>query len=150
MARLEELEGAKIGLDTVVLIYALEGNPQFGNIAREILEMVEKGRCRGYACDLVLAELMVKPLRQGQPEIAEEYARELPKFPNLTFCSLSREIVITAAKLRGSSNLGLVDALHIATAVAAGCTVFITNDTALQHPDPGLEIWMLGEIGYGT
>ncbi|MGK7878151.1 MAG: type II toxin-antitoxin system VapC family toxin [Xenococcaceae cyanobacterium] len=147
MARREELEGAKIGLDTVVFIYALEGNPQFGDVAREILETIEEGRCRGYACDLVLAELMVKPLRQGQSEVAQEYAQELPNFPNLTFCSLTWEIVIAAAKLRGSSNLGLVDALHIATAVAAGCTVFITNDTVLQHPDPGLEIWMLSELG---
>lgn len=107
--------------------------------------MIEEGRCQGYACDLVLAELMIKPLRQGLWEIVEEYERELPKFPNLTFCSLSREIVIAAARLRGNNNLRLVDALHIATAIAAGCTVFITNDTAFQRPDLGLEIWMLGE-----
>ncbi|WP_202219771.1 PIN domain-containing protein [Okeania sp. KiyG1] len=59
------------------------------------------------------------------------------KFPNLTLCSITRATVITAANLRGSSNLGLVDALHLATAIEAGCTIFLTNDTALRHPSPG-------------
>jgi len=146
MARLEQLTGAKVALDTVIFIYALEGNPDFGDRAIKILEIIEQGRCRGFACDLVLAELMVKPLRQGKPEIANEYANELPKFPNLTFCSVTQAIVIAAARLRGNSNLALIDALHLATAVEAGCTVFITNDVAIRHPNVGLDIWMLSDI----
>lgn len=146
MARLEELAGAKVALDTVIFIYALEGNPEFGDRAIKILEMIEQGKCRGVACDLVLAELMVKPLREGKPEIAEEYANDLPKFPNLTFRSVTQAIVIAAARLRGNSNLNLIDALHLATAVEAGCTVFITNDIALRHPAAGLDIWRLSEI----
>ena len=70
----------------------------------------------------------------------------LYKFPNLTFCGLTQAIVIAATRLRGSSNLGLIDALHLATAVAAGCQVFITNDAAIDHPDAGLDIWMLTDI----
>ena len=146
MARLEELEGAKIALDSVIFIYALEGNREFGDRVLKIFEAIEQGKCQGFACDLVLAELMVKPLREGQVEIAREYATELPKFPNLTFGSITRTTVITAASLRGSSNLGLVDALHLATAIEAGCTVFITNDIALRHPSPGIDIWMLADI----
>jgi len=85
-------------------------------------------------------------LREGNSEIAEEYVRNLKNFPNLTFTSVSKEIVIAAARLRGSSNLGLIDALHLATAVSDGCKVFITNDASLRHPDVGLEIWMLTDI----
>ncbi len=146
MARLEDLEGKKIALDTVVFIYALEGNPEFGSLAIAVLEAIEQGKCKGFACDLVLAELMVKPLRQGKSEIAQEYASELPQFPNLTFCSITRSIVIASAKLRGSSNLGLIDALHLATALEVGCSIFITNDAALNHPSSGIDIWMLSEM----
>ncbi|MDY6804274.1 MAG: type II toxin-antitoxin system VapC family toxin [Cyanobacteriota bacterium] len=146
MARLKEIEGHKIALDSVIFIYALEGNPEFGDRALKILEAIEQGRCQGFACDLVLAELMVKPLRMGETEIAEEYASELPKFPNLNFRSVTRSIVTAAARLRGSSNLGLIDALHLATAAAAGCTIFITNDAAMRHSSPGLDIWMLRDI----
>jgi predicted nucleic acid-binding protein len=146
LARLEQLDGARVALDSVIFIYALEGNPVFGERAKQILQSIERGKCQGFACDLVLAELMVKPLRSGQPEIAQEYAIDLPRFPNLTFVSVSREIVVAAARLRGNSNLGLIDALHLATALIAGCTVFITNDAALRHPSPSLEIWMLSDI----
>lgn len=31
MARLEELEGTQIALESVIFIYALEGNAQFGD-----------------------------------------------------------------------------------------------------------------------
>lgn len=146
MAGLEELEGTIVALDSVIFIYALEGNPEFGGLARKIFEMIEQGKCQGIACNLVLAELMVKPLREGYTEIAEEYARDLPCFPNLRFCSVTQEIAIAAARLRGSSNLGLIDALHMATAVEARCTVFLTNDAALRHPNVDLEIWMLRDI----
>jgi hypothetical protein len=40
------------------------------------------------ASDLVLAELMIKPLQEEKLEIAEEYASELPNFPNLTFIDI--------------------------------------------------------------
>ena len=90
MARLNGIIGKKVALNTVIFIYTLEGNPEFGDRAREIFEEIEQNRCQGYASDLVLAELMVKPLREGKPDIAEEYASELPNFPNLTFLSPTR------------------------------------------------------------
>ena len=146
MARLAHLEGKDIALDTVVFIYALEGNREFGERAIKIFEMIEQGICQGFACDLVLAELMVKPLRQGQVEVAQEYAEDLPTFPNLTFRSVSRKTVIEAAKLRASSKLGLIDALHLAAAIEAKCAVFMTNDAAFSHQTPGIDIWMLSEL----
>lgn len=89
---------------------------------------------------------MIKPLRLGQQVIAEEYARDLPQFPNLNLCTITQEIVIAAARLRGSSRLGLVDALHLAAIRADGCTVFITNDIAIQHPDAKLTIVLLSDL----
>lgn len=146
MARLADLDGLTIALDSVIFIYALEGNREFGEVARKVFELIEQGKCQGVACDLVLAELMVKPLREGYPEIAQEYAQDLPCFPHLRFCAVTQTVVIAAARLRGSSNLGLIDALHLATAVEARCTVFLTNDAALRYANVGLDIWMLRDI----
>lgn len=146
MARLADLHGCKIGLDTAVFIYALEGHVTFGTLATKLFEQIEQGAIKASACDLVLAELMVKPLRLGQNEIAEEYARELPQFPNLNFCTVTQAIVIAAARLRGSSNLGLIDALHLAATSADGCTIFVTNDTAIKHPDAKMTIILLSDL----
>ena len=148
MARLNEINGKKIVLDTVVFIYTLEGNAEFGDRAKAIFEAIEQGKCRGYASDLVLAELMVKPLREGKPDLAEEYASELPDFPNLTFISPTRDIIISAAKLRSKTNLKLIDALHLATAIDTGCQVFITNDAGMQCDILNIDIWLLSEIEF--
>ncbi len=146
MARLNEINGKKIALDTVVFIYALEGNDQFGRCAEQIFLAIEKGKCKGFASDLVLAELMVKPLREEKPEIAEEYASELPNFPNITFLSPDRDIIISAAKLRGKTNLKLIDALHLATAIKRGCQIFITNDNVMKCNISQIDIWLISEI----
>ncbi len=148
MAQLNDIKGKKIALDTVVFIYALEGNKKFGECARLLLEMIEKEECWGFASDLVLAELMVKPLREGKPEIAEEYALELPSFPNLSFSPPSRNIIITAAKLRGNTNLKLIDALHLATAIKQECQLFITNDTSIKCSVSNIDICLLSEIEF--
>ena len=148
MARLDEIKGKKIALDTVVFIYALEGNDKFGKRAEQIFIAIEQGECKGFASDLVLAELMVKPLQEGKPEIAEEYASELPNFPNLTFLAPTRDIIITAAKLRSNSNLKLIDALHLATAINAGSQIFITNDTAMKCDVSQIDIWLISEIDF--
>lgn len=118
------------------------------NRAREIFEAIEQRKCSGFASDLVLAELMVKPLREGKPDLAEEYASELPNFPNLTFLAPTRDIIITAAKLRGQTNLKLIDALHLATAIETGCQIFITNDTGMKCDVSNIDIWLLSEINF--
>lgn len=148
VSRLNKIKGKKIGLDTVVFIYALEGNKKFGESTKQIFIAIEKGECRGFASDLVLAELMVKPLRDGKPKIAEEYALELPNFPNLAFIAPTRDIIINAAKLRSKTNLKLIDALHLATALNAGCQIFITNDAAIKCNIPSMDIWLLSEIDF--
>ncbi|MDJ0536378.1 MAG: type II toxin-antitoxin system VapC family toxin [Xenococcaceae cyanobacterium MO_207.B15] len=148
MARLNEINSKKIALDTVVFIYALEANDEFGELAKQIFVAIEQEECRGFASDLVLAELMVKPLREGKPEIAEEYASELPNFPNLKFLCPTRDIIITAAKLRGSNNLKLINALHLATAINAECQIFITNDAAMKCNISHIDIWLISEIEF--
>jgi hypothetical protein len=44
MARLEDIEGAKVALDSVIFIYALEGNQEFGDRVLKIFETIEHKR----------------------------------------------------------------------------------------------------------
>ncbi|NEO56241.1 MAG: hypothetical protein F6K54_26060 [Okeania sp. SIO3B5] len=37
----------------------MEGNPEFGDRVLKIFESIEQENCQGFACDLVLVELMV-------------------------------------------------------------------------------------------
>ena len=53
----------------------------------------------------------------------------------LAMVPVSRTILIDAARLRANSGLRLPDAIHVATAVAAGCPIFLSNDRRLKVPD---------------
>lgn len=52
MPRLADLQGRKVGLDTVVFIYALEGHPTFGDRATQLFEKIEQGVIEAAACAL--------------------------------------------------------------------------------------------------
>jgi predicted nucleic acid-binding protein len=48
--------------------------------------------------------------------------------------SVERTILIEAARLQARLVLRLPDAIHVATAVAAGCDVVLSNDRRLRVP----------------
>jgi predicted nucleic acid-binding protein len=87
----------RVGLDTAVFIYALENHPVFGGPALALFEALEARRVSATACDLVLAELIVQPLRLNRNDVVDRYLSTLPSFPNLSFQSVSRQVVIEAA-----------------------------------------------------
>jgi predicted nucleic acid-binding protein len=47
---------------------------------------------------------------------------------------IERSILIEAAKLQAQLRLRLPDAIHIATAISAGCPTMLSNDRRLQVP----------------
>lgn len=63
----------------------------------------------------------------------------------LSTISLSPEVAEIAAQLRAQHNLRTPDAVQIATAISAGATYFLTNDSTL--PDlPDLKMLVLDNL----
>ena len=58
---------------------------------------------------------------------------------------VSAEIAEQAAQLRAAHRLRTPDAIPLATAIRAGATVFLTNDTRLARTAP-LEVLVLAEL----
>jgi predicted nucleic acid-binding protein len=48
--------------------------------------------------------------------------------------------------LRARAGLGLVDAIHIASAKEAGVTAFVTNDARLNKPGLGLAVVFIEDV----
>jgi len=63
---------------------------------------------------------------------------------NVTFLVIDDEIADNAADLRARYNVTLTDALQAATALAAGCDAFLTNDPALKRVS-ALDVIVLDE-----
>ena len=71
--------------------------------------------------------MLVHPLREGRPELAEEYRKILLQSPALTAIPLDEGIAEGAAELRARHNLRTPDAIQIATAIRSGASWLLTN-----------------------
>lgn len=122
----------RIGLDTNALVYLLEDVAPHATASQAILDAVERGAVSAVLASVGLAELVTGPARSGDGALAERYLDELRSIAGLRIEPLTTQIAVDAAVIRGVRRIGLADAIHLATARAAGATVFVTNDRTLR------------------
>ena len=128
------LTGIKsVALDTNLFIYVFEQSPEFGEKAKAILEQVENGAYSAAASVVSITEILVKPIREGNSNLEKQYKLLFTHFPNLNIVSVDKSVAERAAYLRGTYGLKTADALIVASAIAAGAELFITNDLRLEQ-----------------
>lgn len=136
----------RVGIDSNVLIYLLEGRGDQAERAGELLDAIAAGDGEGVLATLAIAEIGSGPARAGDDAMVRRYADELGALENVRLVPLDVVVATEAAILRGSSSLSTADAIHLATARLAGATAFVTNDRRIRSL-PGLEILYLDELG---
>ena len=122
----------RLAIDTNVLVYVLEPSEPRATIGRALIDAFESGLTRGVLSVIGLAELTAGPARLADPAHVERYVAEIRSIEGLHFQPLTAEIAIDAAVIRGPRGIGLADAIHLASARAAGATAFVTNDRRLR------------------
>jgi predicted nucleic acid-binding protein len=130
---IEALRGSTVGLDTGPLIYYIEENPAFLSKVKPFFEGAERNEFRIVTSFVTLIEVLIRPLREGRPELAEEYRDILLQSPALTAIALDEGIAEEAAGLRARHNLRTPDAIQLATAIRSGASWFLTNDAELAN-----------------
>ena len=72
-------------------------------------------------------ELLVQPIRENRwREIMQ--IRVVLESPQIVVVDLDRQVARTAAEIRAHRQLGLADAVVVATALHAGCDAIVGND----------------------
>lgn len=132
-------------LDTNVFIFALEAEPQFGPACSALLRAVDKGEIFAVTSELTLAEVLVKPLQVGNTELARRFSTTVAE-SRMTLRPVSRNILYRSAEIRALHGGRLADAIHVATAVEAGCGIIVSEDLRIQTP-PGLERVSAADLG---
>jgi predicted nucleic acid-binding protein len=82
----------RVGFDTSIFIYHLEGSTRFAEPARNALDALARGSFFGVTSILTLMEISVQPLRLGRPIAADEYELLLSSFPNLQIVDVDRTV----------------------------------------------------------
>ncbi len=114
--------------DADVLIYAATQGHPLGQLVRPLLEDTELARI---GSTLLLPELLTKPTREDS---ADELTALLAVLSRLDLRPCDEATATLAVGLGSSYGLRAADAVHLATAVAAGADRFITNNASDFSP----------------
>lgn len=98
MAGLTSLK-SHVYLDTNVFVYALEGYEEFRLRLIKLFETLDHGELQAITSELTLAEVLVKPLLDRSQEREAAYHRALRSSVSLQVMPVTRDVLITAARL---------------------------------------------------
>jgi predicted nucleic acid-binding protein len=130
----------RIYCDSVILIYYFEGTPVFKTRATSRLAAMGVAGDILAISDLVRLECRMQPIRLGNAVQLAEYDSLFVQ-PNVELVPINTAVFDRATQIRATHNFKLADALHLAAAVEAGCTSFLTNDHRLAgFPDITVDV----------
>ena len=145
MALREKLRGKRVYFDANIFIYLIEGfleiAPQLDAIRTSILN----AECTIFTAELTLAEVLVAPFRSGNAELVTQYRNFIEASGAFTLLPATRETCIRASLYCAEFGMKLPDAIHMASAVGAGCDVFLSNDKGIRTP-AGMEKVIIQEV----
>jgi len=113
--------------DADVLVYAtVPAHPLGVRVRSLFLTAAGRGEVAGVGSVLLLPELLAKPMREGAHDELQELAALLGRLDLLPTDGHTARL---ATALAASYRLRAADAVHLATAVNAGATRFLTNNS---------------------
>jgi len=121
--------------DTNVFIYLIENNIEYQDKIHMLIERLESQGCEIYTSELTLAECLVKPFQDGNVQSQETYKESIKTSDFLTVKPVSKNILIEASRLRTVAKNKLPDSIHLATALAFECDIFVGNNKKLRTTD---------------
>ena len=110
----------------------------------DVAKEAQDGNLTIVSSPVLVVESLVKPLRDGNTEVEVQY-HELFESNEVRRLEGSYAVFVDAARPRTETGLATPDALHAATALRAGCALFITNDADFRRVQ-GLPIVVLDDL----
>lgn len=135
---------ARIALDANILIYLLENVEPHATRVTAVVDAIDAHAMEASLATVGHVEILTGPARFGDATTFERAADGLRSL-GLQIVALTTAIAEDAAWLRGQGGLELADAIHVASARAAGATAFITNDRRIRSR-AGLEVLYLDDL----
>ncbi len=135
---------ATIYLDTQVIIYTVEANPNYYSLLQPLWLKFQTGEIELMTSELTLLETLVFPLKNANTILVSDY-EQLLLSSDIQLVPITQSVLRTAANLRANTRLKTPDAIHAATAISEGCTLFLTNDNGFRNV-PHLSVVILSDV----
>jgi predicted nucleic acid-binding protein len=132
-------------VDANIIIYRVERVAPYLPVAAPLWNAVDTGQQQIVTSELSVLEVLVKPFQIGDASLITLFQAVLYNTWGFSCIPITRQILEDAARLRADKGLKTPDAIHAATALNIGCTLFITNDPIFRRV-ADLSVAVLSEI----
>lgn len=133
-----------IYIDTSIVIYSVEWNPDYYSLLQPLWLKLQAREIEVVSSELILMEALVLPLKNNDILLLETY-EQLLFSEEMQLIPINQSVLKQAANLRARTKLKTPDAIHAATALSANCSQFLTNDQGFRNVR-GLPVIILSEI----
>lgn len=130
-ARLED--ALRVHVDARVLAFHLLGDARYVQLTRLLFAGLKTGAVRGQASAISLYQILAEPYRRGHRERAEEVAKRLTVVQGLEYLPVTSEIAAQGAEVRAQLGGRAERAIQIATALAGGADLYLTEGSGLRR-----------------
>lgn len=129
-------QGATIAFDGSALVAFLCDAKGTGLFLEPLLYGIGQGSWRGVMSSISLAELLQGPLSQGNEALAQRYATSFSDPHSWAVLPADAQVVQAAVRLQQSEPaLPLHAAIELATAIASGAAVLVSDNPLLAHTE---------------
>lgn len=134
---------ARVYLDANILIYIIEGHPDFGDAAIDLINKLNDNRTTAIVSDLAICECLMGAYKQGNQALIDQHlaffeeAQGSALFQAVEFMPSALEQV---PELAANYGLKILDAMHLSLALQVGCDAFATNDKGFAQAEAALDI----------
>ncbi len=125
----------RIYFDANIFIYTVEQHRDYAPLLTRIFEEIGSNAQRVVTSELSLAECLVGARKAHSLELEAIYEELLAPGDMILPAPVDRGILRAAARYAGDAGMRLPDAIHVVTAVAFECEIFLTNDRRIVTPD---------------
>lgn len=133
MGRLDFPQNARIALDASVIIYSVEKVQPYFALLAQLWQGAKQGGFVLYGSELLLLEVLVKPIQRHDLLLETAFRQLLTETRELSLLPITRAVLDSAGRLRAEYGARTPDAIHLATALLAGCSFVVTNDIAWRR-----------------
>lgn len=131
---------SRVYWDTMLFAYILEGNPVFGQAAREAYRGFLRRGDTICTSVFTLGEILVRP-RMVKDEAAYDSIRSFMRGGEIELLPFTAETAEQYSAVRAQTRLKAADAIHAASAILASVHLFVTNDLEIRKQRiPGLPL----------
>jgi predicted nucleic acid-binding protein len=131
---------SRIYWDTMLFIYWLEENPDFGRRVDAIWSRMRRRDDQLITGALALGELLAGAYRRGADRQRIQDVRAAFENAVSEVVPFTAEAADLFGQIKGSSKVPSADAIHLACAATAGTDLFLTNDkNLLGRVIPGIQ-----------